>query len=98
MWGLHIKRNQTLSRLIFEKMIDRNVSSIVNRFSNNKYGGDQKFQALYMYKLIKNNLLSHDSYFCLKYNNTKPFPTRRLNIILIKKSLKIFFSIKIIMN
>ena len=78
MWGLRTKRNQTLSRFLFEKMIDRKINSIVNRFSNNTYFGDQKFLRFFMFPLIENDVLSHDSYACMKYRNVKPFPTRRL--------------------
>jgi len=41
-------------------------------------GPDQKFLVNEVYKLLKNDMLAHDSFHCEHYPATVPFPTRRV--------------------
>ena len=43
------------------------------------YGADQNLLTKYVWPWVKNQAMSHDSYLCLKYPNTQPFPTKRLD-------------------
>ena len=45
--------------------------------ARNHYGADQNLLTKYVWPWVKNQAVSHDSYLCKKYPNTRPFPTRR---------------------
>eukprot|EP00297_Palpitomonas_bilix_P015539 CAMPEP_0113900950 /NCGR_PEP_ID=MMETSP0780_2-20120614/20975_1 /TAXON_ID=652834 /ORGANISM="Palpitomonas bilix" /LENGTH=109 /DNA_ID=CAMNT_0000893493 /DNA_START=186 /DNA_END=515 /DNA_ORIENTATION=+ /assembly_acc=CAM_ASM_000599 len=44
------------------------------------YEGDQRFLTLHVYPIISDNMISHDSFFCLIYANGHPFPTPRFGL------------------
>ncbi|KAJ8600316.1 hypothetical protein CTAYLR_000622 [Chrysophaeum taylorii] len=54
--------------------IKRKISDFSNRAT---YGGDLQFLNSVVWPLVKHDHLSHDAYTCLKYPNTRPFPTQR---------------------
>jgi len=43
-----------------------------------KKGFDQFFLADYVYPLVKQVAVIHDSYCCLSYRDSQPFPTKRI--------------------
>ena len=59
---------------IYELIIDKTIS---RRQKNAKYGVDQRFLAKYVYNLVRNTATIHNSYQCVRLNDSEPFPTRR---------------------
>ena len=72
MWGFYNSRDRYLANKIFSTMIDPNISKAFKKAKS-----DQPFLAKYVYPLISNNSIMHDSYFCEKYG-AKPFPSKRI--------------------
>ena len=77
MWGAHTSLNRNLSKTIFELAIDEQISKTFNPTGLTPKGYDQNFLAQHVYKLIKTNSTIHDSYICMSYQDSKPFPTER---------------------
>ncbi len=79
MWGFHSKLDRNMANSIFKDMIDLKISQnyIPYRGQNNKEK-DQYFLASYVYNKIKQKSVIHDSYLCWLYNDSEPFPTRRI--------------------
>lgn len=76
MWGFYNSRNRALANQIFSKMIELSTSKLYNSNTNAKQM-DQAFLSAYLYPLVKTDSTIHDSYLCEKYNESRPFPTRR---------------------
>lgn len=57
--------------------INERISRAYNPSQMSSYGYDQEFLKFYLYPLIVDNATIHDSYFCEKYSNSRPFPTER---------------------
>lgn len=47
------------------------------RVIRDAYGADLNFLARYVWPDISHKQMSHDSYCCEKFPNSKPFPTKR---------------------
>ena len=77
MWGFYNKRNRQLARQVYMRIIDLTISESYN-FKRNLHHGDQNFLAMYVYPLIKDKALIHDSYYCNEYKDSEPFPTKRI--------------------
>lgn len=77
MWGAHTSLNRNLSKQIFELAIDEQISKTFNPTGLTPKGYDQSFLSQHVYKLIKTNSTIHDSYTCMSYQDSKPFPTER---------------------
>ena len=45
--------------------------------SRNEWGPDQNFLRRYVWRWAKRDVLSHDSFHCKKFSNTRAFPTQR---------------------
>ena len=76
MWGFKSKSDKYLANIIYKLILDKRIATKYNNES--KIQGDQNFLADYIYPLIKDNSLIHDSYFCRSYLDSEPFPTKRL--------------------
>ncbi|RNA04087.1 hypothetical protein BpHYR1_024455, partial [Brachionus plicatilis] len=77
MWSFRVEKARVLGKLIYEKMVDKNISSKFNFNGKNPKGFDQIFLSKHVYKMIENNSTIHDSYLCEKYPKSKPWPTQR---------------------
>ena len=79
MWGFHNKRDRNLGKEIFKKIIDPSIAKKYHTSgTKTKTGPDQFFLADHVYPLIKSRSIIHDSYTCKNYENSKPFPTKRV--------------------
>ena len=78
MWGFHRSRKQNLANHISSLILDPEISKQFKQ--QNGKGLDQSFLSQYIYPLIKEKSMIHDSYFCQLYDtkNSKPFPSRRI--------------------
>jgi hypothetical protein len=77
MWGYRKNElNLNLARKIFELMLNKQLALKYN-FESRK-GLDQFFLADHVYPLIKQDAVIHDSYLCLNYRDSQPFPTKRI--------------------
>lgn len=75
MWGFYSRRNRSLAEQLFRIYSDHNL--VLEYKQENKYDLDQKFLADFVYPLVLNDSVTHDSYYCELYANSMPFPTRR---------------------
>ena len=78
MWGYYNSRNKKNSKLIFEKILDKQLSRKYNGDLKSPKGADQFFLSAHVYPLIKHEAIVHDSYLCKNYEHSSPFPTRRV--------------------
>ncbi|CAF0935899.1 unnamed protein product [Rotaria sordida] len=73
MWGFRPSLNPTISRLIHNKIHDRNLIK--------RYHGinDQTFLSREVWPQANSNVIAHDSFLCKKSygKNSEPFPTQR---------------------
>jgi hypothetical protein len=72
MWGFRPSRSPNISRVIHNKIHDRNLIS--------RYRGraDQGFLAAHVWPIAKSSLIVHDSFLCNRYGyRAQPFPTQR---------------------
>ena len=93
MWGFYNNRDRSLADKIFSYLIDPTISAKFNTPNEaNKYLGDELFLKEYVYPLIKNNSISHDSYNC-NQSAGKPFPSKRVGSCYIGRNsfLLLFF-------
>jgi hypothetical protein len=77
MWGLKSHQNRSLANIIFNLILDRNISAKYNYNLNSPKQGDQQFLNQYVYPLIRHTSLIHDSFLCNHYKDSRPFPTKR---------------------
>jgi len=77
LWGLHMKRNRNLASNIFNLILSKKLIRMYNIKLNNRKMFDQYFLREIIYPLLKNTSLVHDSYHCLKYKDSLPFPNKR---------------------
>ena len=77
MWGFYNSRNRNLANTIFDLIINPEIGSLYNQNLNSPRGQDQYFLRDYVYPLVKNDSIVHDSYFCHKLGGD-PFPTQRV--------------------
>ena len=78
MWGFFNSRNRKLANHIKNLILDEAISKRYNKNSNSPKGEDQNFLSDYVYPLIKDKSIIHDSYTCKHFNDSKSFPTKRI--------------------
>jgi hypothetical protein len=79
MWGFFSKADRQLANHIFNLIINKNISRNYNKNKKSPKGFDQIFLSHHVYPLVRNNVLSHDSYLCGNYEkSSSPFPSRRM--------------------
>jgi hypothetical protein len=78
MWGFNNKLNRTLANSIFNIIVDPKIAKSYNSNMKSPKGADQYFLNDYVYSLVINDLISHDSYFCKGYEKGRPFPNKRI--------------------
>ncbi len=49
----------------------------VEKGGKSSYGDDQRFLRDVVYKELSGNIIGHDSFSCSKWENSKPFPSKR---------------------
>ena len=76
MWGFFNAKNRDLSNKIFNLILNKQLALKYNL--NSKKGYDQYFLADHVYPLVKQVAVIHDSYCCLTYRDSQPFPTKRI--------------------
>ena len=77
MWGFKTYQNRSLANSIFNLILNRNISNEYNHDFKSHKQGDQLFLNKYVYPLIRQTSLIHDSFLCNRYKDSKPFPTKR---------------------
>lgn len=77
MWGLRTHLDRRLSNRLFAYVISEWVGKNYNLKGKTAYNADQDFLRDYVYGVIKCKSTIHDSYKCMTYLDSKPFPTRR---------------------
>ena len=76
-WGARLgPQNSTVRRLFNESFLKASHDYIFWA-KQDAWGPDQNFLTRYIWPWARWSSLSHDSYSCMKFPNTKPFPTRR---------------------
>ncbi len=78
MWGFYNSRDQAIAEQIYFLIVNKEIALKFNKVVNQK-GQDQNFLTQYVYPLIKNKSVVHDSYMCMKHGG-EPFPTRRIGL------------------
>lgn len=78
MWGIHNSVNRSLSNKIYSLLMNKQLCRRFNKNQQSPKQKDQQFLAQNVYGMIVSRSLVHDSYFCKKYSNAKPFPTQRI--------------------
>ena len=82
MWGLKTSNERRdTAKHIYMLAVDKEISREFNPPSKLNYkGGDQDFLAKYVFDLIAQSSMIHDSYCCngAYSGNTSPWPSRRL--------------------
>ena len=76
-WGLYNSRNRNKANEIYSNLKNKLIASMFHKMGE-KYikGKDQDFLGLYVWPLVKDDSISHDSYTCGKFGGI-PFPTKR---------------------
>ena len=75
MWGLNIKVDPKQAKEIMKRIVDKKEA--FKDKNNNKKSYDQSFLSRKVYPLIRSKSIIHDSYLCLRYKDSEPFPTER---------------------
>jgi hypothetical protein len=78
MFDFNNERDRNLANHLFALMIDRRVSEVFNANCDSPKNNDQQFLSDYVYPLVVENSLIHDSYLCRSFPGSSPWPTRRL--------------------
>ena len=77
--GIYNERDRHLGKEIFKKMMDSTIARKYHaRGTETKKGLDQAFLSDHVYPLIKSRSIIHDSYLCMNYKDSVPFPTERI--------------------
>ena len=76
MWGFYNAKNRELSNKIFNLILNQQIA--LNYNLESRKGLDQYFLADKVYPLIKQEAVIHDSFLCLSYGDSQPFPTKRI--------------------
>ena len=77
MWGFNSSMDRNKSNLIFEKIIDKEISQKYNNNNKSPKKADQYFLNDHVYSLLVDNSVIHDSFLCKNFKNSLPFPTER---------------------
>lgn len=78
MWGLKVKKARKFGKELYEKIIDKNVTSKYNPKLAHTRGYDQDFLADYAYEKLRSESIIHDSFLCNNFSDSKPWPTKRI--------------------
>lgn len=78
MWGMHNSVNRSLSMKVFNLLMDPKIVWHYNKRKTSPVQGDQSFLAARVYPWLLSQSIVHDSYWCKKYSNSRPFPTQRV--------------------
>jgi hypothetical protein len=76
MWGFFNEKNRKIARHIYNLIINKNIANQYNK-NKNQHFSDQLFLRDYVYPVIKEISIIHDSYLCKSYQYSIPFPTKR---------------------
>lgn len=76
MWGFYNSKNKSLAERIFNLLVNKTLADEYKKL--NDRWSDQFFLRDYVYGLIKNDSLIHDSYLCCFYKDSVSFPTKRV--------------------
>ena len=74
MWRFYNEPNRDLAKKNFKKIAGKYLKNGIKT----KRGPDQFFLNDHVYPLIKSQSIIHDSYCCVHYGDSKPFPTERV--------------------
>ncbi len=75
LWGFKNYLDRNLSNIIFRKIL--NIIDAPKYNYNSKNGYDQNFLADYVYPLVQNKSVIHDSYNCKTFKDSEPYPSKR---------------------
>ena len=78
MWGFKNSKSPELATEIYNEIIDKTIGAKYKPNGYSKKGFDQYFLSDFVYKRIKDKSTIHDSYLCRRYQDSKPFPSRRV--------------------
>lgn len=78
MWGYKNWLNRQMGDQILADILNKDIASQYNGLEVNSKGADQIFLNDYVYQRIKSNSTIHDSHLCVIYQDSTPWPTRRL--------------------
>ena len=73
-WGIKLTSNM---RSKMDQSFVKMFGSDIFFTSHDKRGPDQDLLGKYIWPWAKDFAMGHDSYSCMKYANSRPFPTRR---------------------
>ncbi|CAF0887630.1 unnamed protein product [Brachionus calyciflorus] len=79
MWGFKTNLDRNLANLMYEQLVNKTIGKRYNPDGKSlTKHSDQSFLSEFLYPKIRKKATIHDSYTCLRYKDSKPFPTRRL--------------------
>ncbi len=76
MWGFNSALDRRVANEIFKRILDRNIASRFNKKNISPKGQDQDFLSNYVYPLVYNRSVVHDSYLCKNYGGSS-WPSQR---------------------
>ena len=76
-WGTRLGPYNSTVRKLFRESFLKASHDYIFWAKRDSWGPDQNFLNRYIWPWARLSSLSHDSYSCTKYPNTRPFPTRR---------------------
>ena len=77
MWGFYNSRDRNLANKIFDLIKNPKIANVYNKNLTSPKGRDQHFLKDYVYPLVKNKSIVHDSFLCVRFGGD-PFPTKRV--------------------
>ena len=85
MWSFYNSKDRLFADTVFKEIIKVSTSEKYNSKKNQK-GRDQIFLSDFLYNKVRSRALIHDSYLCMHYHDSVPFPTRRKGACFIGRS------------
>ena len=79
MWGFKNSMDRNLAYHLFKFVLSKKISKNYNFHTQNEKGKDQEFLSKYFYPLIKSKSIIHDSFLCKIFDNSLPWPMKRLS-------------------
>ena len=62
--------------VVSEKLLKDSIGDLENK-QESEYGDDQRFLRDVVYKKMTGDIIGHDSFSCQRWENSKPFPSKR---------------------